>query len=228
MGFARKRHRIGLLLAASLALALLTQQAAAQTAAPAANLVDQLAGSETPADIDLAVLRQQAADRIQARGDAVALRRPPIAPQLLKLPRFDFNIVFDPDTSVIRPQSYQVIGRIADALSDPKLLPYAFLVINHTEATGARAANLTLSQRRADAIRAVLAGSFKISPRRLQALGLGEEQLLQDASRPASQAGVRAQLVAIGKVPAVVANPPAAGSVPPAKKGPAPASKKRR
>lgn len=227
--FAGKRHGIGLLLAvASLAFALLTQQAAAQTAAPASNLVDQLAGSETPADIDVAALRQQAADRIQSRADAVALRRPPIAPQLLKLPRFDFNVVFDPDTSVIRPQSYQVIGRIADALSDPKLLPYAFLVINHAEATGARAANLTLSQRRADAIRAILAGSFKISPRRLQALGLGEEQLLQESSRPTSQASVRTQLVAIGKVPAAVSNQPAAGSALPAKKGPAAASKKRR
>ena len=222
MGFARRRF--GLLAVASLALALPTHEALAQTAAPAANLVDQLAGSETPADIDLAALRQQAADRIQSRADAVALRRPPIAPQLLKLQRFDFNVTFDPDTSVIKPQSYQVIGRIADALSDPKLLPYAFLVINHTEATGARAANLTLSQRRADAIRAVLAGSFKISPRRLQALGLGEEQL--ESSRPASQAGVRAQIVAIGNVPAAVASPPAAGSVAPAKKGAA--AKKRR
>lgn len=216
------RSRFGLLAVASLALPL--QPALAQTAAPAANLVDQLAGSDTPADVDLAALRQQAADRIQSRADPVAVRRPPIAPQLQKLPRFDFNVTFDPDTSVIRPQSYQVIGRIADALSDPKLLPYAFLVINHTEATGARAANLTLSQRRADAIRAVLAGSFKISARRLQALGLGEEQL--ESPRPGSQAGVRAQIVAIGKVPAA-ASPPAAGGVPPAKKGPAAAAKKR-
>ena len=156
----------------------------------------------------------------QSRADATAAKRPPIAPQLLKLPQFDFNVVFDPDTAVIRPQSYQVIGRIADAMSDPKLLPYTFLVVNHTVATGGRAANLTLSQRRADAIRAVLAGSFKISPRRLQALGLGEEQL-QDSSRPASEANARAQIVTIGQVAAVVSNQPAASSVPPAKKSPA-------
>ena len=226
MGFARKGHGIGFLAVASLAFALPLQPAPAQTAAPTSNLVDQLVGPETPADIDVAALRQQAADRVKSRADAAAAKRPPIAPQLLKLPRFDFNVAFDPDTSVIRPRSYQVIGRIADALSDPKLLPYAFLVINHTEATGARAANLTLSQRRADAIRAVLAGSFKISPRRLQTLGLGEEQL-QDSSRPTSEANVRAQIVTIGKVPAAVSNQPAASSVPPAKKGPARASKKR-
>ena len=225
MWSARKHHGIGLLAAASLAFALPMQPAAAQTAAPAPSLIDQLAGPETPADIDVAALRQQAADRVQSRADATAAKRPPIAPQLLKLPQFDFNVVFDPDTSIIRPQSYQVIGRIADAMSDPKLLPYTFLVVNHTEATGGRAANLTLSQRRADAIRAILAGSFKISPRRLQALGLGEEQL-QDSSRPASEANVRAQIVTIGQVPAAVSNQPAASSVPPAKKGPD-ASKKR-
>jgi OOP family OmpA-OmpF porin len=229
MRFAAKRHGIGLLAVASLAFALPMQPALTQTAAPTPSLVDQLAGSETPADIDVAQLRQQAADRIQSRADPAAAKRPPIAPQLLKLPRFDFSVTFDPDTAVIRPQSYQMIGRIADALADPKLLPFAFLVINHTEATGARAANLTLSQRRADAIRAVLAGSFKISPRRLQALGLGEEQLQQlpDSSRPISQPNVRAQIVTIGKVPAAVSNQPAASSVLPAKKGRAPASKKR-
>lgn len=226
MGFARKRHGIGLLALAWLAVALPMQPALAQTAAPAPSLVDQLAGPETPADIDVVTLRQQAADRIQSRADAAAAKRPPIAPQLLKLPQFNFNVAFDPDTSVIRPQSYQAIGRIADALSDPKLLPYTFLVINHTVATGSRAANLTLSQRRADAIRAALTGSFKISPRRVHALGLGEEQL-QDSSRPTSEANARAQIVTIGKVPPAASNQPAAGSVLPAKKGPAAASKKR-
>ncbi len=107
-------------------------------------------------------------------------------------------------------------------MSDPKLRPYAFLVVNHTAAGGNRAANLTLSQRRADAIRSILAGSFKISPRRLQALGLGEEQL-QDAVRPASETNVRTQILAIGQVPAPVQ--PAASTTPPAKKGPV--SKKR-
>jgi outer membrane protein OmpA-like peptidoglycan-associated protein len=225
MWFSGKRHNIGLLAVASLALALPIKPACAQTAAPAANLVDQLVGPETAADIDVAALRQQAADRVQSRADATAVKRPPIAPQFLKLPQFDFNVAFDPDAAVIRPQSYQMIGRIADALSDPKLLPYTFLVINHTEASGGRAANLTLSQRRADAIRAALASSFKISPRRVLALGLGEEQL-HDSARPVSPANVRTQIVAIGKVPVAVATPPAAG-IPPAKKGPAAASTKR-
>jgi outer membrane protein OmpA-like peptidoglycan-associated protein len=209
---------VALLLVASLALAFLTRPARAQAAAPATNLIDQLAGLEAPVDIDVAALRQQAADRIQSKADATALKRPPIAPQLLKLPQFNFDVVFDPDTSVIRPQSYPTIGRIADALSDPKLLPYAFLVIDHTESTGRRSPNLLLSQRRADAIRAALSGGFNISSKRLQSLGLGEEQL-QDAAHPTSPANARAQIVTIAEMPAPAAPPPVPSSAPAAKKG---------
>ena len=225
MRFSRNRRRIGLLAVALLALASSMQLSRAQTTAAPSNLVDQLVGPETPADIDIAALRQQAVDRIQSKADATALKRPPIAPQLLGLPQFTFDVAFDPDSSVIRPQSYQLIGRIADALSDPRLWPYTFLVIDHTEATGRRADNLTLSQRRADSIRAVLVGSFKISPKRLQALGLGEEQL-QNSSHPTSSANVRGQIVSVGKVPAAVSSQPAVSNVAPSK-GPAVASKKR-
>jgi OOP family OmpA-OmpF porin len=98
-------------------------------------------------------------------------------------------------------------------------------VIDHTGATGRRDANLTLSQRRADSIREVLAGTFKISPKRLQALGLGEEQL-QDSTSPTSLANVRAQIATIGEVPAAVSGQPTASSVPPAKKGPATAKRR--
>jgi OmpA-OmpF porin, OOP family len=226
MRFLRKRGGIGILAVASIAFVWPMQPVQAQTAAPASNLVDQLVGPETPADIDVVALRQQVADRVKSRADATALKRLPIAPQLLKLPQFNFKVVFDPDSSLIRPESYQTIGRIADALSDPRLLTYTFLVIDNTEATGRRDANLTLSQRRADSIREVLVGSFKISPKRLQALGLGEEQL-QDSSSPTSPVNVRAQIMTIGENSAAVLSQPTASVVLPAKKGPGTASRKR-
>lgn len=221
-----KSRAVRLASAASL-LALLAQPAPAQTtppaAAPATSVIDQLVGSATPIEIDLAAIKQQAADRIQARADLQAQRRPPIAPQIDKLPHFDFEVVFDPDSSVIRPNSYAMIGRIADALTDPKLLPYAFLVVDHTESTGNRKENLALSQKRADSIRSVLSGTYKISAKRLFALGLGEEQL-RDAAKPTSPANARAQIVTIGARPDDA--PPPAATAPAAKKGTA-AKKKR-
>lgn len=188
---------IGLLLGALSVLAWPAAVARAQSTTSTTDIIEKLA-SEAEADIDLVALRQQAAERIKGRVDPQPQKRPPIAPQLSKLPQIRFDIVFDPDTSLIRPASYQTIGSIADALTDPKLRPYRYLIVDHVESAGRRDHNLILSQRRAESIRDVLINTFKVSPKRLQALGLGEEQL-QDVARPAAPANARVQIIAIGK-----------------------------
>jgi len=71
-------------------------------------------------------------------------------------------------------------------------------VVGHIEATGKRPANLELSQKRASAIREILVTTFHVSPQRVIALGLGEEQL-QDRAKPGAPANRRVQLIAIGK-----------------------------
>ncbi len=215
----------GLLLGALAVLAFPLASGRAQTAAPAVDFADKLVGTEDAPDIDIAALKQQAADRVKARADAQQVKRPLIAPQLVKLPQVRFDVIFDPDTSLIRPGSYGTMGSLADALTDPKLQPYKFLIVAHTESGGRRDANLTLSQRRADSIREVLVSTFKISGKRLVALGLGEEQL-QDANRPTSPVNARAQIIAFGK-PEVVEPKPASPAAAAAKKGAAPSKKKR-
>jgi outer membrane protein OmpA-like peptidoglycan-associated protein len=212
----------GLLLGALAVFAFPVASSRAQTAAPASDFADKLVGSDDAPDVDIAALKQQAADRVKARADAQPLKRPLIAPQLVKLPQVRFDVLFDPDSALIRPGSYGIIGSLADALTDPKLQPYKFLIVDHTESGGRRDANLTLSQRRADSIRDVLVSTFKISGKRLVALGLGEEQL-QDANKPAAPVNARAQIIAFGK-PDVVEPKPAAPAA--AKKGAAPAKKK--
>lgn len=183
-----------------LVLAMPIAAALAQPAATVDNMEDQLAGLETTADIDVAALRQQVLDRIKSKADAVALKRPPVAPALLRLPHLDLGIQFNPDFPVVRPESYRTLGRLADALSDLRLLPFGFLIVGHTDATGKRDYNLTLSQRRANSIRDVLATTFKISPKRIQAVGLGEEQLL-DAEHPKAAVNQQIQIVTVRKGP---------------------------
>jgi OOP family OmpA-OmpF porin len=185
--------------AALILLAASLSPVGAQTTLTTDNMITQLSGLETPADIDVAALRQQVADRIKAKADGIALKRPPVAPQLLKLPQLMFEIQFDPDSPVIRPPSYQTLGRIADALYDPSLLPYSFLVVGHTDATGRREIGLALSQRRADSIRDVLVNTFKVSPKRIRAIGLGEEQL-QDAAHPTAAINRQIQVMTVGKI----------------------------
>ena len=195
----QKARRDIALLTVCLMVAMPVASALAQAVVTTESMVGQLAGAETIPDTDVAGLRQQAFDRVKSKVDAVALKRPPIAAPLLKLPRLNLDIQFNPDSPVIRPDSYRMLGRIADAFADPRMLPYGFLIVGRTESTGKREYNLTLSQRRADSIRDVLVTTFKMSPKRIQAVGLGEEQLL-DAEHPKAPVNQQIQIVTVRKL----------------------------
>ena len=159
-------------------------------------MVGELAGLEAPSDLEVPALRQQVADRLKSKADAVALRRPPISAQLNKLPHVNVDIQFNPDTPVIRPESYRAVGRVADALTNPALMSSTFLIVGRTDSTGRRDNNLALSQRRAEAIRDALVTTFRISSKRLLAVGLGEEQLL-DADHPRAAVNQQATIVTL-------------------------------
>jgi outer membrane protein OmpA-like peptidoglycan-associated protein len=171
-------------------------QAQVQPNATTESWVNELVGLETPLDMDVAALKQQALERVKSKADAVPLKRTPIATQLLKLPKLIVEVQFDEDTPIVRPDSYRSLGRIADTLYHPSLLRYKFLIVGHAAATGRRDYNLTLSQRRADAVRDILVTTFKISSKRLQAIGLGEEQLL-DAAHPTAAVNQRIQVATV-------------------------------
>jgi OOP family OmpA-OmpF porin len=205
---------VGMLIVALLGFA--AWPSAAQT--PAEDWVGKLTALDTAPDLDLAALRQQTLDRIKSRADAAPIKRPLLAPQLLKLPQIYADIQFDDDAAVIRPDSYRTLGRIADTLYDPSLLGYKFLIIGNTVSTGRRDNNLTLSQRRADVVRDVLVNTFKVSPKRLQAIGLGEEQL-RDAAHPTAPVNQGIQVATVGSALEVSSVPVVPASVVPAKAG---------
>ena len=187
-------------LTGSMAPSAQAQQTPAQTGATAESWANQLTGLQTPPDLDVASLRHEALVRVKAKADGVPLNRPPITTQLLNVPRLVVEIRFDEDTPIVRPESYRTVGRIADTLTHRSLLSNKFLIVGHAAALGRRDYNLTLSQRRADAIRDILVTTFKISPKRLQAIGLGEEQLL-DAAHPAAATNQRIQIATVGRMP---------------------------
>ena len=193
----KTRRRVTLLIAVLVGSIASASSAQTPAGSTPADWVDKLASPETAPDLDIAALRQQVADRVKSRADGVAAKRPPVAPQLLKLPQLVVEIRFDEDAAVVRPESYRTLGRIADTLTHPTLLTSKFLIVVHTVSAGRRENNLTLSQRRADVIREVLVNTFKISSKRLQAIGLGEEQLL-DAARPTAAANQRIQIATVG------------------------------
>jgi outer membrane protein OmpA-like peptidoglycan-associated protein len=162
----------------------------------------KLAGLEAPLELDIPALRAQVVERSKSRGknEPPANKRPPIAPQLNKLPSFNIDVQFDTDTPIVRPESYQTLGKLADTLVNASLLNYTFLIVGHVESGARRDHNVFLSQRRADAIRDVLVNTFKISAKRLQTVGLGEEQLL-DPNRPNGPVNAQTQVMTLAKVP---------------------------
>jgi outer membrane protein OmpA-like peptidoglycan-associated protein len=192
---------VGPLLAAIVALTASTLPALSQTAPERDAIISQLSRFDTAPELDLLALKQRVLDksRSRARNEPEPAKRPVLVPEILNLPTFTLEIHFDTDTPVVQPDSYQAVGRIADALVNAQLLPYTFLIVGHSDATGKREANAILSQRRADAIRDILVNTFKISSKRVQSLGLGEEQFI-DQAHPNSPANLQIQIVTIGKV----------------------------
>ena len=209
-------RNVGLLVSAWVLAAVPAHPVRGQSAPARDDIVSQLSQFDTAPDLDIAALKQQVLERSRsrARNEPPPEKRPPIAPDLLKLPTFSVAITFDTDTPVVRPESYQTVGRIADALVQASLLPYSFLIVGHMETTGRRENNVLLSQRRADAIRDALVNTFKISTKRIQTIGLGEEQFV-DPAHPASPVNEQIQIVTIAKQ---TEQPAAASPSPPAKK----------
>jgi OmpA-OmpF porin, OOP family len=160
-------------------------------------MVGGLSGLEAPSDLEVPALRQQAADRLKSKTDAAPLKRALLVPQLNRLPHVNVDIQFNPDSPVIRPESYRTIGRIADVLTNPALMGSTFLIVGRVEANGGRRDNnLMLSQRRAEAVRDALVTTFKVSAKRLVAVGLGEEQLL-DAEHPRAAVNQQSTIVTL-------------------------------
>lgn len=192
-----KPHLISVVAAAFVIWAVATG-APAQQQINSGQMATSLAGvSNTKLSLTGAEMRQAVLDNIRNYPGAL----PPHAlafPQLENLAQFVVEVDFDFNSAVIRPSSYRTIGAIADALHNPILLGYGFLVIGHTDSVGGRQYNVGLSQRRAEAIRDALIDPFNVNPAVLEAVGMGEEQL-RDPKHPTSGVNRRVQLVNVGK-----------------------------
>jgi OOP family OmpA-OmpF porin len=169
-----------------------------QVALSSAELINSLQGVERAGpDLSAARLRQLAVQSLNDPARANRMNRAPLTDQLNKLAQLTIAIQFDFNSARIRPSSFRAVGLMADALYHPYLQGYRFLIVGHTDGKGNREYNLKLSQQRADAIRDALINPFSISPSRIEAAGLGEEQLLKPANPEAAE-NRRVQLINIG------------------------------
>jgi outer membrane protein OmpA-like peptidoglycan-associated protein len=163
------------------------------------DILSSLQGIEDAPVISVASLRQLAIQGLHDPARTNPVNRPPLSAQLNSLAQMTIAIQFDLNSARIRPSSFSAVGLMADALYSAYLQGYCFLVVGNTDSTGSREYNLKLSDRRAESIRAALINPFGISPGRIQAVGLGEEQLLNSANPKAAE-NRRVQLINIGKI----------------------------
>jgi OmpA-OmpF porin, OOP family len=88
------------------------------------------------------------------------------------------GILFDTGKATIRPESAAVLATIGDLLgAEPALI---LEVQGHTDSVGAAAANLTLSQERAAAVKTYLVQTRSVAPARLVTAGFGDTRPVAD------------------------------------------------
>jgi outer membrane protein OmpA-like peptidoglycan-associated protein len=97
------------------------------------------------------------------------------------------GILFDSGSAVIKGESYKTLSLIAELLTDPAL---KLSIEGHTDSDGADDANLTLSQKRADAVKGWLVAQGTAADR-LQTKGFGESKPLDANATPEGKANNR-------------------------------------
>lgn len=88
------------------------------------------------------------------------------------------GILFDSGLANIQPQSYGIIRQISQVLLQEKAM--RLNIIGHTDSDGADQANMTLSKKRAEAVKNALINIYNISADRLQTEGKGESEPVGD------------------------------------------------
>ncbi|MBS1497469.1 MAG: OmpA family protein [Bacteroidetes bacterium] len=90
------------------------------------------------------------------------------------------DILFDVNSDVIKSESYPVVNQFGDAL---KANPDLKIKINgHTDSDGNAGKNITLSKKRADAVKKYLVANYGIASVRIQTDGKGATQPVADNS----------------------------------------------
>jgi outer membrane protein OmpA-like peptidoglycan-associated protein len=88
------------------------------------------------------------------------------------------GILFDVNSATIKPESNGVLKEIADVLK--KFPEYKVKIIGHTDSDGSDASNLTLSDKRAAAVKEALTKDFEIDESRMSTEGKGESMPVAD------------------------------------------------
>jgi outer membrane protein OmpA-like peptidoglycan-associated protein len=109
-----------------------------------------------------------------SRGLCIGTAQEGGAPQPARpAPGLNLLVNFDLNSDRLTPQAKQNLNEFVKALKDPRLSGLSFAVDGYTDATGSKDYNMSLSERRAEAVVHYL-DENGIAPNRLTAKGFGE------------------------------------------------------
>ncbi|MGD0276651.1 MAG: OmpA family protein [Syntrophales bacterium] len=98
-------------------------------------------------------------------------KAPEVEQQILEKGRATLMVEFDTGKAVVKPKYYKEIENVADVM---KKHPDLMIVIEgHTDNVGGEKYNLTLSKKRAEAIKRVMVTKFNVETSRIMAKGFG-------------------------------------------------------
>ena len=130
------------------------------------------------------VLMAQPVDRIEHRYTMAQVRYSEHLRQ--RMPRLDLDIHFDTGSWQLTPDQVDRLAAIARQLNrvidrNPQEV---FLIEGHTDAVGSQDDNLSLSDRRAEAVAVALTEMFHVPPENLVTQGYGEQELKVQTQGP--------------------------------------------
>jgi OOP family OmpA-OmpF porin len=114
--------------------------------------------------------------------------------QAARKPSASLLITFETNSAELTPQAKKQLDVVAAALNNNKLAEYNFNVEGHADPRGGHELNQSLSQQRADSVRAYLVSAHSIDAKRLKAVGKGDSELL-NAANPAAVENRRVTIV---------------------------------
>lgn len=100
-----------------------------------------------------------------------------------KTVEINLNVAFENNSAQLKTTAMNDIQRLADFMKEYKNT--SVVIEGHSSAVGSEKYNLTISQKRADAVKSVLINKFTIDSSRLSAKGFGETQLMSKGNTKA-------------------------------------------
>lgn len=102
-------------------------------------------------------------------------------------PSASLLITFETNSAQLTPQAKQSLEVVGRALKSEKLSQFGFAVEGHADPRGNEAANLRLSQQRAESVAAFLSAAQQIDRQRLKPVGKGQSELMNTANPAAPE-----------------------------------------